>query len=134
MHRKHCTMPILAVGVLCVGLMFAPARAFPQTPRAKVVHIEGATTTYKIEDMGGKMIEVEVPSTSLTDLRTDPAGTASTSAQSGQATGTISAKVVAVDTQTNKVKVVTQAGQTVELEMATQGVQIGDQFTLVIPR
>jgi hypothetical protein len=61
--------------------------------------------TYKVEDMGGRVVEVTVPSLSLATI------------QSKQSDGIIAAKVVAVDTLENKVKVVTQAGQIIELAM-----------------
>jgi len=124
---------ILAVGILSVGIAFAPLVALAETPQAKVTMIEGATTTYKVEDREGKIVKVEVPSSSVTSIRTNPSGT-NTSAQSGQPTGTIPASVVAIDTLSNQVKVVTQAGQTLHLEIAAQDIQIGEQFTLVVPR
>lgn len=134
MYRKPDTIFILAAVVLCVGIAFAPIGAFGQMPRANVVTVEGATTTYHITDMGGKQLMVSVPSQSVADIRTNTRGAASLSRQSDQAAGTITAQVVAVDMQTNMVKVLTQAGQTIKLEMMADDVQIGEQLTLVVPR
>jgi hypothetical protein len=125
---------VLIVSVLGVGMLFAPLGTSAQTsPRAKILSIEGETTTYHVEDKTGKLIEVEVPSGSTADVLTKPPSSTNPSSQVGQAQRKVSASVVAVDTQSNKVKVVTQAGQTIHLEMATQDLQIGDQLTLVVP-
>jgi hypothetical protein len=135
MYRKPGTVFILTVAVLCAGVTFAPLGAFGQKmPRANVVTVEGATTTYHVTDMGGKQVVVNVPSQSMTDIRTKHQGSARPGSQSGQATGTIPAEVVAVDTQTNMVKVRTQAGQIIKLEMMADGIQIGEQLTLVVPQ
>jgi hypothetical protein len=99
-----------------------------------VIAVEGAATTYHVEDMGGQMVTVEVPSQSLADIRTDVQRPASQRGQPGQSSATIVAKVVAVDTLTNTVKVRTQAGQTVELAMTARDIQIGESLTLVVPR
>lgn len=133
MYRKSFMSLVLVVSVLGVGMLFAPLGTSAQTPGAKILSIEGETSTYHVEDKTGKLIEVEVPSSSSAAVLTNPPGTANPSPQAGQGRGTVSARVMAVDTQSNKVKVVTQAGQTIHLEMATQGLQIGDQFTLVVP-
>jgi hypothetical protein len=114
--------------------MLVPAAVFGQTPRATVVTVEGATTTYRVQDMGGRLVEVEVPSRSLADIQTSSQGLASRRGQPERSAGTIPATVVAVDTLTNTVKVRTQAGQTIELAMPAKGLQIGEQLTLVVPR
>lgn len=131
MYYKPFMTLALAVGILYVGIGFAPLAALAETPQARVTKIEGATTTYRVEDREGKTVKVEVPSSSVTSIRTHPSGT---SALSGQTAGTIPASVVAIDTLSNQVKVVTQAGQTIYLEMAAQDIQIGEQFTLVVPQ
>ena len=134
MPRKPYTTFVLAVGVLCAGMMLAPIGAFAQAARAKISAVEGAKTTYQLQDMGGKMVQVDVPSQSLADIRTNTPGAASMSSRSEQDGNTIQAQVVAVDTMNNRVKVLTQAGQTIALEMQASDVQIGETITLVIPR
>jgi len=134
MYRKLDTIFILAAVVLCAGIAFAPIGAFGQMPRANVVTVEGAATTYHVTDMGGRQLMVAVPSQSVSDIRTNTRDSASLSSQAGQTAGTIQAQVVAVDMQTNTVKVLTQAGQTIKLEMMADDVQIGEQLTLVVPR
>jgi hypothetical protein len=39
-----------------------------------------------------------------------------------------------VDTLTNRVKVQTQVGQVIELEIVAKDRQIGEQVTLIVPR
>jgi len=131
MYYKPFTTLALAVGVFYVGIAFAPLAALAEIPQATVTMIEGATTTYRVESREGKLVKVEVPSSSVTSIRTNHSGT---STQSGQAAGTIPASVVAIDPQSHQVKVVTQAGQTLHLEMAAQDIQIGEQFTLIVPQ
>src|SRR5262245_635377 len=134
MQRRLGTIFVLAVGVLGAVITFAPPGAFGQMSRANVVTVEGATTTYHVTDMGGKSVMVDVPSQSVADIRTNSQGSASRNNPPGQATETVPAQVVAVDTQTNTVKVLTQAGQTIKLEMMAQDVQVGEQLMLVVPR
>jgi hypothetical protein len=115
------------------GMLFAPSGTSAQTPRARIVSIEGETTTYHVEDKEGKIVEVEVPSSSSAAVLTKSPGTANPNPAAGQGRRTVSASVVAVDTMSNKVKVITHAGQTIHLEMPAQDLQIGDQFTLIVP-
>jgi hypothetical protein len=76
--------------------------------------------------MHGELVTVEVPSLAPPALRvSDPAQ------------GTVRATVMAVDGQTNQVKVQTQEGQMLLLNLPAESVQamhIGDQFTLRVTR
>jgi hypothetical protein len=97
-----------------------------QAPRAKIVSVEGATTTYQVEGMHGQLVTVDVSSQSTADVKLSNPGQ-----------GTVVGKVIALDGQTNQVKVHTQAGQTLVLEMdpgSLQGLRLGDVFTLAVPR
>jgi hypothetical protein len=134
MYRKLCTPLVVAVGSLFIAATLVPTVAFGQASRATVVRVEGATKTFQVQDMDGRLVEVELPSQSLVDIRTNKRGQTSISGASASTAGTIPAKVVAVDTLANKVKVQTQAGQTIELEMPAKDIQIGDQLTLVVPK
>jgi hypothetical protein len=98
-----------------------------------VITVEGATTTYQVQDMGGRLVEVEVPSQSLADIQMSLPGPASGRGLSERSAGTISAQVVAVDTLANIVKVRTQVGQIIELAMPAKDLQIGERLTLVVP-
>jgi hypothetical protein len=115
-------------------MLFVPTGAFAQATRATIVAVEGAETTYQSQDMGGRMVQVEVPSQSLADIRTNSQSSARMSSPPESAGGTVQAHVVAVDTLNNRVKVQTQAGQTIALDMQARDIQIGEPLTLVIPR
>jgi arginine repressor len=70
------------------------------------------------------MLTVEVPSLGSPEVRV-----------SNPAQGTVDAMVMAVDVRTNQVRVRTQEGQTLVLNLspdAVMGMRVGDQFTLVI--
>jgi hypothetical protein len=121
MYRQPYTPIAWAFGLLLVLGTLAPTKGFGQAPQATVLAVEGATIAYQVEDMGGRVVEVAVPSLSLAAIK------------SKQSDGTIAAKVVAVDTITNKVKVLTQAGQIIELAMPAQDIQIGEQLKLAMP-
>jgi hypothetical protein len=97
-----------------------------------VVAVDGAKVVYQIKDMDGQVVEVAVPSTLLA-IRKETQGSASTPGQSDQSDGTIEAKVVAVDTLDNRIKVLTPAGQTIELAMPAQDIQVGEPIKLVVP-
>jgi hypothetical protein len=88
--------------------------------------VEGAATTYQVEGMHGQTVTVDVPSQALTDIKlSDPAH------------GTVQGTVVALDGETNRVKVHTQEGQLVLLELPHETVmrmRLGDTFTLAVPR
>jgi hypothetical protein len=95
--------------------------------------VEGATKTFQVRDMDGKMVEVEIPSQSFQDIKTTSDRTRHLSNPMAQADRTVPATVVAVDLPRNLVRVRTQYGQTVVL--TTPGdLQVGEQLTLVVPR
>jgi hypothetical protein len=123
MYRQPCTTIACVFGVLLVLGTLVPSTVLGQSPQATVLRVEGpgASTPYQVEDMGGRVVEVAVPSLSLATI------------QSKQSDGIIAAKVVAVDTLENKVKVVTQAGQIIELAMPAQDIQIGEPLQLAMP-
>src|SRR5262249_59058649 len=81
-------------------------------------------TTYHIRDMHDNMLTVEVPALGSPDLRvSDPVH------------GTVEATVMAIDGQTHQVRLRTQEGQTLVLDLparAVMGMRVGDQFTLSI--
>jgi len=120
---------ILGVALCLLGLVpplvRATAHAAPRQPSAQLVAVEGASTTYRLKDYNGQIVEAVVPSQSITDIQTRSAD------------GTVRATLASVDRATNQVKVVTQEGQTLVLEIepdALKGMQIGDTFELVIPQ
>ena len=120
---------ILGVALCLLGLVpplvRATAHAAPRQPSAQLVAVEGASTTYRLKDYNGQIVEAVVPSQSITDIQTQSAD------------GTVRATLASVDRATNQVKVVTQEGQTLVLEIAPdalKGMQIGDTFELVIPQ
>jgi hypothetical protein len=103
-----------------------PRPAAAQASRAKIISVEGAATTYEVEGMHGHLVTVDVPSRSIADVQL-----------SNPDQGTVEGKVIALDGQTNQVKVHTRAGQTVVLEMdpgSLRGLRLGDTFTLAVPR
>lgn len=128
MRRQHC-MPVLCVlsllgSVALTVLMPCPAAA--QTPHAKIVAVEGAATTYQLEDIHGDLVTADVPSQSLADIKL-----------SNPDQRTVEGKVIALDGQTNQVKVHTRAGQTLVLEMdprSLRNLRLGDTFTLAVPQ
>ena len=120
---------ILGVALCLLGLVpplgLAPAHAAPQQPPARLVAVEGASITYWLKDYNGQVVKAVVPSQSSADI------------QRRSAAATVRATLASVDWVTNRVKVVTQEGQILVLEMAPEvlkGMQIGDTFELVIPR
>ncbi len=117
---------VLALSVLfsLAPFVFAAGGIAGPLPRATVVWPEDTPTTYYIRDMGGHMLTVEVPSLGSPEVRV-----------SNPAQGTVDAMVMAVDVRTNQVRVRTQEGQTLVLNLspeAVMGMRVGDQFTLVI--
>jgi hypothetical protein len=120
---------ILGVALCLLGLVpplvRATAHAAPRQPSAQLVAVEGASTTYRLKDYNGQIVEAVVPSQSITDIQTRSAD------------GTVRATLASVDGVTNRVKVVTQEGQTLVFEIAPdalKGMQIGDTFELVMPQ
>ena len=73
----------LGVDVL-LGLVVGQAAG--QSLHAKIVTVEGATTTYQVEGMRGQMVTVDVPSSTSVDVKL-----------SDTTQGTVRGKVVALD-------------------------------------
>jgi len=134
MHRPSCPGTLRLLGVVFAVTLLVVSGAFGQPLRATVVHIEGVPDTWHVTDKDGKIVEVHVPAQSLIDIQTRQEERPGASGTSGQATGTVLATVVAVDTLTNRVKVQTTAGQVIELDTSAKDRQIGEQVTLIVPR
>ena len=134
MHRQSWPGTLRLLGVVFTVTTLVSPSAFGQPLRATVVHVEGAAQTWHVTDRDGKMVEVHVPSRSIIDIQTRQEERPGVSGTSGQETGTVLATVVAVDTLTNRVKVQTQVGQVIELEIVAKDRQIGEQVTLIVPR
>ena len=128
MRRQH-SIPVrgalrLLSSVALTVFLTCPVAA--QGPRAKIVSVEGAATTYHLEDIHGARVTAEVPSQAIADITL-----------SNPDQRTVEGKVVALDGQTNQVKVHTRAGQTLVLEMdpgSLKGLRLGDPFTLAVPQ
>ena len=134
MHRQAWPGTLRLLGVVFTVTTLVSPSAFGQPLRATVVHVEGAAQTWHVTDRDGKIVEVQVPSRSIIDIQTRQEERPGVSGTSGQGTGTVLATVVAVDTLTNRVKVQTQVGQVIELEIVAKDRQIGEQVTLIVPR
>jgi hypothetical protein len=134
MHRQFCPGTLRLLGVIFAVTMLVSPSVFGQPLRATVVHVEGATQTWRVTDKDGKIVEVHVPAQSLIDIQTTKEERPGASGTAEPVRGTVPATVVAVDTLTNRVKVQTQAGQVIELDTATTDRQIGEQVTLILPR
>ena len=134
MYRQSWPGTLRLLGVVFTVTTLVSPNAFGQPLRATVVRIEGAKQTWRVTDMHGKIVEVEVPSQSIVDIQTSKEERPGASGTSRQVTGTVSATVVAVDTLTNRVKVQTKVGQVIELETSAKDRQIGEQVTLIVPR
>lgn len=120
---------ILGVTLCLLGLVpplvLVAEQASPPLPTVRLVAVEGASTTYQLIDYDGRVVRAVVPSQSSTDIRRS------------RSDGTVHATLVWVDGATNRVKVVTQEGQLLVLDMAREvlaNMQLGDPFTLVMPR
>jgi hypothetical protein len=127
--RSHLvTIFVCALGVLCLlapGVQAAAKESAPP-PRATLVSVEGAATTYHVEGMYGQTVTVNVPSHAMADVKL-----------SNKDQGTVQATVVSLNGATHRVKVHTHEGQTLVLTMAPETLarlRIGEQFTLAVPR
>jgi len=119
---------ILGMALGFVSLVFPYAMAAEQAskplPSAQLVAVEGASSMYHLIDYDGRVVTAAVPSQSTTDIQ-------------HSSDNTVHATLASVDSATNRVKVVTQEGQTLVLNLspgALQGLQIGDPVELVLPR
>ena len=96
----------------------------PTAAVARLVAVEGASTTYGLKDYNGQVVTAVVPSQSRADIQRRSTATS------------VYATLASVDWATNEVKVVTRKGQILVLEMAPEalrGMPIGDTFPLVFP-
>src|SRR5258707_910467 len=98
MHRQSYPGTLRLLGVVFAVTTLLSSSTFGQPLRATVVHVEGAKQTWHVTDMNGKIVEVDVPSQSIVDIKTSQAERPGASGPSGQGTGTVLATVVAVDT------------------------------------
>ena len=64
MRIQHCIPVLCALSLLgSVALTVRTTRpAAARAPRAKIVSVEGAETTYEVEGMHGQLVTVDVPS------------------------------------------------------------------------
>ena len=118
----------MVVTALCIGALLAPVTARGDMRHGSVVTVEGSTQTWRVLDKSGQEVEVQVPSQSLSDVKTGRSAQRS-------ATGAteILATVVAVDTTANRVKMRTQQGQILEIDAPAAGLQVGEEVFLVVP-
>jgi hypothetical protein len=89
------------------------------------VAVEGASHTYHLIDYDKRVITAVVPAQSIADVRTS------------HPDGTVRATVSSLDLTTGQMKVTTDAGQVLVLDMPREGLgsmKIGDTFTLVVPQ
>jgi hypothetical protein len=98
----------------------------PQTsaPSARIVSVEGASTTYHTRDWNGQTVTVRVPSQSAADIR------------GKDAEGTVRGTMTAVDPASHRVTVRTAERQTIVLAMAPgslAGLKPGDRFICTVP-
>ena len=126
MHPKLCSVILVVAFGILLGL--SPCIWAANTPEplasATVEAPASPPTTYHIRDMHDNMLTVEVPALGSPGLRiSDPVH------------GTVEATVTAIDGQTHQVRLRTQEGQTLMLNLppeAFMGMRVGDQFTLSI--
>src|SRR6266545_1374433 len=120
---------VVTIGLLWVvsslgcASMIAPTE--PAEPRATIVSVEGASTTYHSRDWNGQKVTVRVPSQSAADIK------------GKDVEGNVRATVTAVEPTTHRVKVRTSEGQTIVLEMAPDSLadlKVGDPLLFTVPK
>ncbi len=120
---------VVTIGLLWVvsslgcASMIAPTE--PTEPRATIVSVEGASTTYRSRDWNGQKVTVRVPSQSAADIK------------GKDVEGNVRATVTAVEPTTHRVKVRTSEGQTIVLEMAPASLadlKVGDPLLFTVPK
>jgi hypothetical protein len=112
----------MATSLGCKG-MRAPTE--PTEPRATIVSVEGASTTYRSRDWNGQTVSVRVPSQAAADIK------------GKDVEGNVRATVTAVDPTAHRVKVRTHEGQTIVLDMAPAtlaGLKVGDPLLFTVPK
>lgn len=105
------------------GLMFEYAHG--QQRKGKIVSVEGADVVYEIDQGDGSTATVRMPSQSSADIKTeDPNGFVKTT-------------IIAIDTETNRVKLRSEMGQRIVLELSPDKIkqmQINALFVLNVSR
>jgi hypothetical protein len=112
----------MATSLGCKGMT---ALTEPTEPRATIVSVEGAGTTYRSRDWNGQSVTVRVPSQSAADIK------------GKDVEGNVRATVTAIDPTTHRVKVRTHEGQTIVLEMAPASLadlKVGDPLLFTVPK
>jgi hypothetical protein len=104
-RRKDAFAPIHALGLILGSLCLrAPVTLAADNTSgqlaARIVAVEGASTTVHVEGMHGQMVTAQVPSRSIADVHL-----------SNKVQGTVRATVASVDRKTHRVKVHTHEGQ-----------------------
>ena len=120
---------VVTIGLLWVvsslGCASIIAPTEPTEPRATIVSVEGASTTYRSRDWNGQKVTVRVPSQSAADIK------------GKDVEGNVRATVTAVDPTAHRVKVRTREGQTIVLEMAPDSLanlKVGDPLLFTVPK
>lgn len=122
--RWQSRLAVLCGGLLSVASLMCgveqvygqqPAVDMPQLygrqPAAKIVSVEGADIVYHLDQGQGKTATVRVPSQASADIKTkDPEGYVQTT-------------IVSIDLETNRVKVRSDQGQHIVLEMSPEAVK-----------
>src|SRR4029453_5851910 len=123
-HKSSITL-VVTVGCLLVATaMVCAVNAAPTKPVARIVSVEGATTTYHSQDWNGQTVTVQLPSQSSEDIK------------GRDAQGIVHATVSAVDTTIHPGEGQTPEGQTIVLDMSSASLtsmQVGDPLTFTVP-
>jgi hypothetical protein len=139
MHSKTAVTLSMAVAVLFVAvtLVTAAGQVSEQSPTASIVAVQGAKTTFHSRDMDGRIVEVEVPSNELSEIRTGGMARENIQGMTEPEGRTVPATVLSINTPARSVTVQTQHNQTLVLQMPAStlsDLQIGETLTLVVPR
>ena len=120
---RRSLVDLLGLLLVAAPLVFVVNPAAGQQPYAKIVRIEGMTSSYQVEGQKGQMVNTGVPA--MSDVRT--------SGGTQEVRGT----VTEIDRNVNQMKVKTAEGQIVVLEVSPDlltSVQIGAPLVLDVPR
>jgi hypothetical protein len=117
---------VVTIGLLwVVSSLGCASMIAPTEPRATIVSVEGASTTYHSRDWNGQKVTVRVPSQSAADIK------------GKDVEGNVRATVTGVDPTTHRVKVRTREGQTIVLKMAPDSLanlKVGDPLLFTVPK
>lgn len=122
-----CLTLVLTLSALLIGAPVLPAadRASGPVPVAQLISIDGMERTYHVRDRGGRSVTVQVPSSSLRDIRT-----------SLNDDGTVHGTVVSIGQRLEWVRVQTQEDQMLTLAIAPTvlaDMYIGEPLVLIVP-